>query len=345
MLVTQQPTLKRFWYPVARSTDIQDRPHACRFFGEDVALWRLPDGRPAAVIDRCLHRTAKLSLGTVEGCEIRCPYHGWAYDRSGVCTRVPQLGGRQLGGRARLASFHAQEAHGYIWICAGEPLADIPHIPEAEERGMRRIHEFFAPWRASALRILENVFDMAHINVVHAGTFGLQGTEHPPQFNIQEFVGGFHMQTSFDVNNPEAQQQNLGIAGTRTVRTLDKTWYLPFGRRMRISYPNGLVHTIMNWATPLDDRTTRMVQFVYRNDTEDDAKTADIIEWDRRVTEEDRVVLESTAWDTPLRIDSECHMPSDRPGIIMRRRIAALLAAHGETEVTKMPGKFYVEPD
>jgi hypothetical protein len=29
------------------------------------------------------------------------------------------------------------------------------------------------------------------------------------------------------------------------------------------------------------------------------------------------------------------HMPSDRPGLIMRKRLAALLAEHGEREVPR----------
>ena len=31
----------------------------------------------------------------------------------------------------------------------------------------------------------------------------------------------------------------------------------------------------------------------------------------------------------------EKHMPSDRPGMIMRDRLKALFAAHGETEVAR----------
>ena len=31
----------------------------------------------------------------------------------------------------------------------------------------------------------------------------------------------------------------------------------------------------------------------------------------------------------------EMHMPSDRPGMLMRRRLLALLESHGETEVPR----------
>ncbi len=62
------------------------------------------------------------------------------------------------------------------------------------------------------------------------------------------------------------------------------------------------------------------------------AKAADIVAFDRQVTQEDKLVLETTDYDTPLDINAEQHMPSDQPSIIMRRKLAALLKAHGEVE-------------
>jgi hypothetical protein len=90
----------------------------------------------------------------------------------------------------------------------------------------------------------------------------------------------------------------------------------------RFWYPNGLSHSIVTGATPIDDRSCQIVQFVYRSDTEADAKAADIIAFDRQVTEEDRDILESTAWDVPLdQAGVEMNMPSDRPGVLMRRML------------------------
>lgn len=341
MLQTQQPVLQRFWYPVLCSGDLGEHPKAIRFFGQDVVLWRAEAGRPAAVIDRCMHRTARLSLGWVEQGQLRCRYHGWAYGADGACRAIPQLGGKAPAGQARLPAFHCQERLGYIWLCKGEPLLPFPSIPEAEEPGFRLIPEFSETWRCSSLRVLENVFDMAHINFVHLGTFGVMGQETPPKLDINEFEGGLHMKAHFEVANPDSQKRNLNIPGERTTRTLDKTWYLPFGRRMRITYPNGVVQVIMNWAVPLEDDSTLMVQFALRNDTEADVPAADVIAWDRKVTLEDKEVLETTEWDTPLEPLRERHMPSDRPSLIMRRRLKALLEAHGESERTRLQSNFY----
>jgi hypothetical protein len=53
------------------------------------------------------------------------------------------------------------------------------------------------------------------------------------------------------------------------------------------------------------------------------------------VITEDRDILESTSPDAIVDMSRkiEMHMPSDRPGMIMRKRLLALLQAHGETEV------------
>jgi hypothetical protein len=82
----------------------------------------------------------------------------------------------------------------------------------------------------------------------------------------------------------------------------------------------------------VDDRRSLICQWVYRSDTEADAPAEKVIAFDRAVTLEDRAILETTTWDVPLAMGAELHMPADRPGIEMRRRIAALLAEHGEIE-------------
>ena len=63
---------------------------------------------------------------------------------------------------------------------------------------------------------------------------------------------------------------------------------------------------------------------------------ADINAFDRQVTEEDRYILETTEYDVPLDLTAkvEAHMPSDRPGMMMRKKLLALFAEHGEVEVT-----------
>ncbi len=335
MLVTKQPILRRFWYPVLAIADLSTE-HARPFelLGQKIALWLDLEQQPVAVVDSCCHRSAQLSKGVVvNGC-VRCPYHGWSFNGQGQCVHVPQLApGQPIPASYRVRSLQCQARYGYAWVClATDPLLPIPTIPEAEEPTHRLIPQFYETWQCSGLRVMENSFDNAHFSFVHAASFGNQAQPAPATSELIPLEFGLLVKATIPVVNPPAQQKNLRIAETLTVRHVESTWYPPFCRTLKITYPNGLMHLIFTAATPISDRVSQIVQFCIRNDTEADAKAADIIAFDRQVITEDRGVLESTHYDTPLDITVEQHMASDQPGIIMRRQLMALLKQQGEQE-------------
>ena len=339
MLVTQQPVLRRFWYPIIPVDHLTDGPKPFSLLGEDIVLWRAGDGRIAAMRDRCCHRTARLSKGWVEGDLIVCGYHGWSYDADGACARIPQIDDPAEMIEARVETFRSAERYGYAWVCLDEPLQEMPDIPEAEDADYRLIQQFYEIWRCAGLRVMENSFDNAHFSFVHRKSFGDHGDPIPANLTIDEFDGGFVMRSDVPVINPEAQKELLQMDSDRTVRHMTATWWMPFARKLHIRYPNGLIHCIVTIATPIDDERSQICQFAIRNDTEDDAPAEKIIEFDRQVTTEDRDILESTDHDVMLELTSgrEDHMPSDRPGIVMRKMLRALLASHGETEAVRGP--------
>jgi phenylpropionate dioxygenase-like ring-hydroxylating dioxygenase large terminal subunit len=90
MLVTKQPVLRRFWYPVMRSSQLNGEPEPFQLLGSDIVLWRGANGEVTCFQDRCRHRTAKLSLGFIEDGRLVCGYHGWAYRPDGICVLIPQ---------------------------------------------------------------------------------------------------------------------------------------------------------------------------------------------------------------------------------------------------------------
>src|SRR5580700_7473561 len=77
MLVTQHPVFRRFWYPVIPMEDLAAGPKPFTLLGTKLVLWLDADGKPAAALDRCCHRTARLSRGFCENGTIVCGYHGW----------------------------------------------------------------------------------------------------------------------------------------------------------------------------------------------------------------------------------------------------------------------------
>jgi phenylpropionate dioxygenase-like ring-hydroxylating dioxygenase large terminal subunit len=337
MLNNRQPVLRRFWYPVMPVAMIDQGPQPFTLLGEKIVLWKDAGGRYAAMVDRCPHRSTALSKGWVEGNALVCPYHGWAYDSVGACVRVPQRPESDgLKGTA-VRTFACDARYGHIWVALDEPLAPIPDWPEEADGSYRRIDQFYERWNCAGLRLMENSFDSAHINFVHRNTFGDIKNPEPPPRTLERFDYGFVSRADLPVLNNELQKKNLRDSGDATVRYSTSHWYMPFVRRLHIRYPSGLDHIIITAATPVSDDSCQVVQFCFRNDTEEQAKADDIIAFDRKVTQEDREVLEGTAFDVPLDMHSgvERHMPSDQPGLLMRRMLLELLAAHGETEQTR----------
>lgn len=337
MLVTRQNVLKRFWYPVMPAAHLADTPRPFVLLGVDLVLFRDGTGKASALVDRCCHRTARLSRGWLDAGNVVCPYHGWTYAGDGRCVRIPQRPAGDPGRNIAVASFRCTERYGHVWVALDEPLAPIPDWPEEGDPAYRRIDQFCEPWGCAPFRLMENSFDNAHIHFVHRHSFGNIDDPIPSQPTIERGEFGFVARSDVPVLNNELQKRNLRDDNSLTVRHMTATWYMPFLRRLHIRYPGGLDHIILTAATPVADDACQMVQFCFRNDTEAEAPAADIVAFDRRVTAEDKEVLETTDFDVPLEMNwgIERHMPSDQPGLLMRRMLLDLFAKHGETEQTR----------
>ena len=333
MLVTQQKVLRRFWYPVMPIAMLDEGPQPFTLLGENIVLYRDGDGQPVALANRCCHRTARLSEGYIDAGLLVCGYHGWTYDSTGKCVRIPQNAEQVIPANARVPAFHCAARYGYAWVALDEPLMPIPEFAEAGDPSFRQIDQFYEVWKCAGLRLMENSFDMAHLAFVHRGTFGPTNPV-PEKMAITLTDSGLESYAETPVKNPAIAQSVVGSSAAETVRRMRGTWFMPFTRRLAITYPNGLRHFIITNATPIDDSSSMVVQWCYRSDLEEDVPAKDIIAFDRAVTDEDRPMLESTDYDacidTSRRV--EFHMESDKPGLIMRQKLLALLREHGEEE-------------
>ena len=344
MLVTKQKVLRRFWYPVFPLSQLESGPKPFTLLGERIAVWRDGEGRVSALEDRCCHRTAALSRGYYEGGALVCGYHGWTYDRTGKCIRIPQFERNTVPEGARVRSFAAEARYGYAWVCLDEaPLQPIPRIEEWDDPKFRRIQQFYELWRCAGLRLMENSFDIAHVNFVHRGTFGDPSDAGEAKLEMFDEPYGLRMRTEFPVKQTELASRMNRIEGDKTTRTIESTWFMPFARRAHMTYPSGLIHVLVTVATPIDDAHSQVVQFCLRSDSEEEVPAADAIAFDRKVTEEDRYILETTDYDVPLAEHKrERNMASDKPGIMMRQRLLALLGEHGEEEVRGASDRIYL---
>lgn len=345
MLVTRQPVFRKFWHAVMPLTHLQDGPKPFTLLGEDIVLFIGPDGQPAALRDRCCHRTARLSKGWCVDAQgspcatghLQCGYHGWTYDGGGRVIRIPQYGAdRAVPPDYRTTSYRCTARYGYAWVALEEPLADIPDVPEFGAPGWRTIFQFYETWDTSPMRALENSFDNSHFSFVHRATFGVADRPAPSKYELVEKEGGFYAETVIAAANPERFRAISGVQEPITTRHMRNAYFLPFSRRLDIEYPSGIRHVIINCFTPMTDGRMQLCQWLFRNDTEADCPAQILVDFDAEITREDKDILESTDPDAVVdlrRRGVEYSMDSDRPGILIRRKLMEVLSRAGEEEV------------
>jgi len=156
-----------YWYAVEYDRAVgAGQSVETRFWNTSIALFRGEDGRLRAIENRCAHRQLKLTLGEVDGCDLVCSYHGWAYDGDGRVARIPhELFGRPMPS-FRVRTFPVAVRYGLIWIFPGDPrLArerTIPDIPELEGPRRWACVPLDFTWRAHHSMIIDNVSDFTH---------------------------------------------------------------------------------------------------------------------------------------------------------------------------------------
>jgi phenylpropionate dioxygenase-like ring-hydroxylating dioxygenase large terminal subunit len=168
--------LNESWYVAATSSQVTaKKPFASTVMEEPIVLFRDAKGRPAALLDRCLHRNAALSEGDLfDGC-IGCPYHGWTYDASGECVTVPSEGpDAPPRVSRRVERFPCVEQDGLVWVWMGDPdLATTKEPYRFAHHGEPGWNTYYmlTPFDGDVTDLVENFMDVPHTAFVHAGWF------------------------------------------------------------------------------------------------------------------------------------------------------------------------------
>lgn len=160
------PRLPASWYFAGLSRRLGGGPMLAEFGDRRAVIFRTASARAAAVDARCSHQGADLSRGAVVADAIRCPFHGWSFDASGICTGAP--GVCEVPPFARQRAYPVVERHGLLFAFNGErPLFPLPFFEDCDP------HDFVAgrpfrfigdcPWYVLA----SNGFDVAHFQSVH----------------------------------------------------------------------------------------------------------------------------------------------------------------------------------
>jgi phenylpropionate dioxygenase-like ring-hydroxylating dioxygenase large terminal subunit len=168
-----QSFVSEAWYLAAWSDELTDKPLGIVLLGDPIVLFRRTDGTPAAIEDRCIHRSLPLSLGRVCGDVIECGYHGMHFDGAGRCTRIP--GQARIPASARVRDYPVVEQDRCIWIWTGAAAAADPdritRFPWMALAGWRQT-KLHARIEANYQLIIDNLLDLSHLTYVHSSTVG-----------------------------------------------------------------------------------------------------------------------------------------------------------------------------
>jgi phenylpropionate dioxygenase-like ring-hydroxylating dioxygenase large terminal subunit len=165
------------WFPIAFARDFEvGRVERVELLGRALALFLDERGQPAALIDRCPHRSARLSDGRVRDGSLECLYHGWRFDARGRCVEAPQQpADTPLPSHGCAQAVPLRVEQGLVWAwagAAGRESEHIPHtIPALDRAGVRSV-DFAMDLPYGQDYFIENVLDVAHIHVAHSGTRG-----------------------------------------------------------------------------------------------------------------------------------------------------------------------------
>ena len=167
--------VKNAWYVAAWSHEIEPgRIHARTIIDQPLVLYRTSTGEVVALEDRCPHRFAPLSLGRLEGDELRCMYHGLKFAPDGTCVEIP--GQKLIPAGACVRRYPLEIVGSWVWLWMGEAdKADPKQIPPslALDDPAWRLQAGQLDYDAHYLLIDDNLLDLSHLSFAHEKTLGM----------------------------------------------------------------------------------------------------------------------------------------------------------------------------
>jgi len=162
--------LRHYWQPAALSDELKgDRQVvAVTLLGERLVLFRDGDGELGLIDRHCPHRGADLCFGRLEDNGLRCPFHGWHFDRTGQCVEQPaEPEDSTMYKRVKNTSYPVVEKNGIVFAYMGP--GDPPAFPEFDcfRAPESHVFAFKGLWECNWLQALEVGIDPAHASFLH----------------------------------------------------------------------------------------------------------------------------------------------------------------------------------
>ncbi len=248
-----------FWYVVSESDALKPGVVLPRkVLGEWLAVFRGPDGKPVALRDRCMHRNAPLSKGSVTNGCVRCPYHGWTYDHRGTVVAVPAEGDKFRATAARATKTYATREHdGFVYVrLAQDAPADItpfpmPHYGEPGWETVRLVNVF----ENDVTNCAENFIDIPHTAFVHLGTFRTSRKQ-TIEAQIERVAGAVHVEYKNETDNLGLFAKVLNPSGKKIVHR--DNFFMPNVTSVQYVFNPRMELFITSQSVPEEDDSTRV---------------------------------------------------------------------------------------
>ncbi len=316
--------LELFWHPVATREELTaaaPHPLAVTLLGRQLAVAPIADGAALAVVDRCPHRSTRLSVGWVEGSSIRCAYHGWKWEADGSCSEIPALPEGAIPGPACIETFDACVAYDLVWVRL-DPRAQtaLPAHPAHDDDTMKVVLGDPYSWPTSAARRVENFVDLAHFPWVHDGSLGRRDAPVPPVPEIRRE----HGELRFSYDPPDMPVEDAALFGHSDYRVP-----MPLTVSVAFELDTGARRHLWMTASPIDGRSCRTFWTVSRDDDVDGDDGPHLAFQELVLDQDEPVVCSQDPPELPLEPGSEISIRTDRVSVEYRRWLRHLTDAAG----------------
>ena len=254
--------LRAYWQPAALVSELPaERPvQAVRLLGEDLVLFKRPDGGWGLVSRFCAHRGVDLSFARLESGGLRCLYHGWLYDAAGQCLEQPaEPEQSRFFEKVRISGYPCAERNGIVFAYLG--AGDPPPFPAYDcfTAPEQYTFAFKGLWECNWLQGLEGGIDPSHVSFLHRfldtdprAAYGQQFSEEVEGTGtkLSKLVGDHYRPDIAVEDAPHGLRVYAVRQLTESVKHVRVTNLL-FPNAFVVPFGNGKVFT--QWHVPVDD--------------------------------------------------------------------------------------------
>lgn len=257
--------LKNLWYVAFHGSELKKGKLLPKeIMDEKIVFGRSNDNEVFALRDNCPHRGVPLSCGWFDGERIQCCYHGWEFDKAGVCQKIPALAPESniQVNKIKTGSYHCKEVNGIIWVYMAEKkpgapkINALPNLILDDKLQFRHVERVVLPCNIDHSVI--GLIDPAHVTFVHQSWFWRSKKSLRIKEKHFEPDGlGFTMARHAPSSNSKGYKVLKG--GTST----EITFEIPGFRREHIKIGERNEIISITTLTPVNDHETELNQFFY----------------------------------------------------------------------------------